>query len=76
GSLLAMVERHPALCATFTRDDAGEMQMTNGEPPADLLWIRDLDGLDAAEEDEAVARVFADAQASLSLERGPLARAV
>ncbi|MEV1016766.1 amino acid adenylation domain-containing protein [Micromonospora sp. NPDC049801] len=68
-ALRAVVNRHPALRARFTRTDAGWQQHI--EPPGDA----DLLIHESIADDEELSAVADRVQASLDLTRGPLLRA-
>ncbi|WOH53420.1 non-ribosomal peptide synthase/polyketide synthase [Bradyrhizobium sp. sBnM-33] len=70
-AIAAMVDHHDALRLRF-QESAGRWRAEHGPAPAagDLLWIR------SAADGEAVTALASLAQASLSISRGPLLRAV
>ncbi|MCK1637526.1 non-ribosomal peptide synthase/polyketide synthase [Bradyrhizobium sp. 157] len=70
-AMAAVVDHHDALRLHF-EESAGRWRAEHGPAPAasDLLWIR------SAADGEAVTALASSAQASLSISRGPLLRAV
>lgn len=74
-ALARLVEQHDALRLRFARSGDGWRQWHGAADGAWPLAQFDLSRLAAAEQTSAVSAAAADLQASLDLERGPLARA-
>jgi len=72
----ALVEHHDALRLRFTRDASGWRQAAAPPERGGTFSLRPLHGMDERGQAEAIARAAEEAQGSLDLARGPLARAV
>ncbi|HEU0078179.1 MAG TPA: acyltransferase domain-containing protein, partial [Longimicrobiaceae bacterium] len=71
-----LVERHDALRMRYGADEAGRYARPGASSGAFGVRYEELAGLAAEEQEAAVERVAAEAQASLSVSEGPLLRVV